>query len=424
MRRMMAMAAVAALLLAVAGCERAPRAPRADTRVTFWHVQTDPAARKVIEDAVGRFEAGAADTAVATTAIPEDLYESKLSEARRAGALPDMFHTRCGEALRELVRQKLIADLTESAAADNITQRILPSALRLVTMDGRVRAVPMDVSVVVLWYNHTLFDKAGVNPPATWDEFLAACAKLRASGVIPVALGNRDGRAGTLWFDYLAVRIGGVKPLADAESRALGGTFRHPAFVEAGGRLQELARAGAFNPDTGITSQDEAHALFLGGGAAMILEDTRILPELRSAPQLLDAVDCLHFPSVPRGAGDAKIVLGTVDSAYVVSARSGSPGAALGLIRALTSDVTAIQWGEIGRIPALKADLTGGMIPSSARGTAALLFEAPDIQPGYDRTLAPPLAQLHRSTTQALVAGTMTPEDAALKMEAQAAAAP
>src|SRR5439155_7629617 len=46
----------------------------------------------------------------------------------------------------------------------------------------------------VLWYNKTLFAKAGITAaPANWDEFFAAADKLKAAGITPVALGGKDG---------------------------------------------------------------------------------------------------------------------------------------------------------------------------------------------------------------------------------------
>ena len=53
-------------------------------------------------------------------------------------------------------------------------------------------------TVQVLWfYNKAIFQKAGIaNPPTTWNELLADCAKIKAAGYIPLALsGNYD----SLW---------------------------------------------------------------------------------------------------------------------------------------------------------------------------------------------------------------------------------
>jgi raffinose/stachyose/melibiose transport system substrate-binding protein len=53
-------------------------------------------------------------------------------------------------------------------------------------------------TVQVLWfYNKAIFQKAGIStPPTTWSELLADCAKIKAAGYIPLALG---GNYNTLW---------------------------------------------------------------------------------------------------------------------------------------------------------------------------------------------------------------------------------
>ena len=58
----------------------------------------------------------------------------------------------------------------------------------------------------MIWiYNKDLFDKAGLdadNPPKTWDEFLAACDKLKAAGIAPVGGGIQDGYWGEWYFGH------------------------------------------------------------------------------------------------------------------------------------------------------------------------------------------------------------------------------
>ena len=45
-------------------------------------------------------------------------------------------------------------------------------------------------------YDKQAFDNAGLdadNPPTTWDAFLDACDKIKASGIIPFSAGVKDG---------------------------------------------------------------------------------------------------------------------------------------------------------------------------------------------------------------------------------------
>jgi raffinose/stachyose/melibiose transport system substrate-binding protein len=447
---------LAAALVALPGCDGGGAGKARDQRhLTFWHIQTTAATRKVVEDAVGRYEGDHPDVAVTTAAFKNDLFKQKLSQAMASGSTPDVFHTWGGGVLESFVREKQVADLTKPAEDDNLTSRLLPAALRFGTIDGKLYAVPMDVSVVVIWYNRAIFEKHGIEPPATLGEMKQACAKLRAAGVIPIALGNKDQWPGAFWFVYLATRIGGTKPFADAagcigetqsgdasltgvpvaraERPVVEGSvpslrlpnasgFEHPSFIEAGRALQELVKMDAFNPGADALAYDNARDLFIREQAAMILMGTWFLADLKSdAPQMLDRVDCFPFPAVEGGRGDPKIIVGGINSAYAVWSRSPFEKDAFGLIKELTSDATAVHWGATGRIPALRRDLVAGMIEPKTYSAARLLYEAPEIQLYYDQALPPKLGEMHKSTTQSLIAGTITPEEAARKMEALAA---
>ncbi len=52
-------------------------------------------------------------------------------------------------------------------------------------------------------YDKQAFDNAGLdadNPPTTWDAFLDACDKIKASGIIPFSAGVKDGFFGEWYF--------------------------------------------------------------------------------------------------------------------------------------------------------------------------------------------------------------------------------
>jgi fructooligosaccharide transport system substrate-binding protein len=71
------------------------------------------------------------------------------------------------------------------------------------TVGGRLYALGAFDSAVVLYYDKAMLAKAGVEPKAdgwTWDEFMAACAKLKAAGIEPLAMHMDDGA--DEWFTY------------------------------------------------------------------------------------------------------------------------------------------------------------------------------------------------------------------------------
>jgi ABC-type glycerol-3-phosphate transport system substrate-binding protein len=72
-------------------------------------------------------------------------------------------------------------------------------------VDGRLYALGAFDSAVVLYYDRELLAKAGVEPEAggegwTWEEFMSACARLKAAGIEPVAMHMDDGA--DEWFTY------------------------------------------------------------------------------------------------------------------------------------------------------------------------------------------------------------------------------
>ena len=56
--------------------------------------------------------------------------------------------------------------------------------------NGGVYSIPQNFHYSGFFYNPKVMAAAGVTEmPATWDEFLAACEKIKATGVAPIALG-------------------------------------------------------------------------------------------------------------------------------------------------------------------------------------------------------------------------------------------
>ena len=71
------------------------------------------------------------------------------------------------------------------------------------TYDGKIYAMPLYMIGVPLVWNKKLFKEAGLNPnvgPTTWAEFLADCKALKAKGITPIGMGNKDGYFGAWMF--------------------------------------------------------------------------------------------------------------------------------------------------------------------------------------------------------------------------------
>ncbi|MGI5172207.1 extracellular solute-binding protein [Treponema sp. OMZ 840] len=80
----------------------------------------------------------------------------------------------------------------------------LPDSIleRMYVTPTDVPGYPSSTAVVRIFYNKTLFDAAGAKVPATWEEFIDSCKKLKASGTIPFAFPNASKNdLSWLWFN-------------------------------------------------------------------------------------------------------------------------------------------------------------------------------------------------------------------------------
>jgi multiple sugar transport system substrate-binding protein len=136
---------------------------------------------------------------------------------------------------------------------------------------GKQWAAPLYLIGQPFCYNKKLFDQAGLDPaapPETWDELLAACAKLKAKGITPLAIGNKDTFGGRWAFAFLAVQT--LDSLDDLKAPLLGdASFADPQFSEWMERWKELIDNGYYNEDAMSLDGQGGYDVFGAGKAAM-----------------------------------------------------------------------------------------------------------------------------------------------------------
>jgi multiple sugar transport system substrate-binding protein len=98
--------------------------------------------------------------------------------AIKANNAPDIMHAEY-QALPQLLLSGGFREITDDVA--DLGPGYTPAAWRAVRPDGRTWAVPMDVAPMVFYYRKDLFDAHGIPVPATWQDFRAAAAAVRAA---------------------------------------------------------------------------------------------------------------------------------------------------------------------------------------------------------------------------------------------------
>ncbi|GAB7192275.1 sugar ABC transporter substrate-binding protein [Kineococcus sp. NUM-3379] len=77
--------------------------------------------------------------------------------------------------------QEALVDLTEFGA-DEVKGNFSEGAWKDVSSGDAVYAIPVDGGPMAMMYRKDIFEKFGITPPATWDEYRAAAEKMKAAG--------------------------------------------------------------------------------------------------------------------------------------------------------------------------------------------------------------------------------------------------
>jgi raffinose/stachyose/melibiose transport system substrate-binding protein len=118
-------------------------------------------------------------------------YNAALNAKLDAGSAGDLITCRPFDASLELFKKGQLADLTALPGMENFSD-VAKSAWQ--TDDGKQTfCVPMASVIHGFIYNKDAFDKLGITPPTTEEEFFAALDKIKADGTyIPLAMGTKD----------------------------------------------------------------------------------------------------------------------------------------------------------------------------------------------------------------------------------------
>jgi ABC-type glycerol-3-phosphate transport system substrate-binding protein len=223
--------------------------PVTERTIRVWSHQGQESENQAMRAIVAAFNAAyAADgVRVDMTFFPDFQYTEKISIAAAARDLPDAFDID-GPLVARYVDAGLLAPLDPWFDAKTRAD-FLPTVITQGTIDGKLYALGAFESAVVLYYDRAMLASAGVQPPPdgqawTWDEFLAACARLRAAGTEPVALHMNDGS--DEWFTYAFTPMiwSGGGALVSPDGRRVRGVLASADNVRSLTAWQQLFRDG------------------------------------------------------------------------------------------------------------------------------------------------------------------------------------
>lgn len=216
--------------------------------MSLWWWADDPAYGKWVEDTAKKFSEANPSITISTLQQDTCCVISQFTTAAAAGETPDVQFFFNGIYHIENVWQGYLEPLNDWIPED---VRKNSNASPLSVFDGKQYRLGW-YPVPLLWeYNKDAFDKAKLdadNPPKTWDEWMAACDKLKTAGITPMGGGLSDGFWGE-WYLGNALTQSLDSP-GDAIGLFIGDKdFTDPRYYAFWSRLEDMVKNKFLNDD-------------------------------------------------------------------------------------------------------------------------------------------------------------------------------
>jgi len=388
----------------------APATPGAPVTLTLWHNYGVEANAKVTEALTKAYTAAHPNVTFQLVAQPADNYFALLKAAAIAKTGPDLLTMWTG--LFALQNQAFLEPLNQYIPVDTLKKfdgaDWCSKDLNVTT--GAI-CVPLDLQYYNGFYNKDLFTQAGITSfPTTWDELYAACDKLKAINVLPFTYGTGLQALNAGFYPYYDLSYMMMMYSVNDWKKLYNGqiSWTDPAIVAQLTKWAALKTKGCTNSD--VLANNESVSQFETGKAAMTMEGSWGFQEFSDKLGSKVGVFAPPFSDTP--------IKGVVefpgDGFGVTSYSQHKAEAAAFLAWMVTPD-------------AQKIIADGGLIPTVA-GTTVTQPLATDMlsfagtqgftrYPMIDNVLQPEVTDVATKVLDAVLAGTMSPQDAAQKIQ-------
>lgn len=386
----------------------------------LWPEGSSNAQYTIVDDIIKAYEEEHPGVDIQTEILGNEQYKEKIKVLSASNELPDVGITWAAGYMKPFVDGNMFAPLDDIVQKDNF----VAGTLDAFSVEEKTYALPLELNITPVYYNKEIFEKYNLEAPKTYDEFLNVVETLVDNDVTPITLGNKDRWTGSMWYMYLADRIGGPDTLNNAINRT--GSFEDPALVKAADEIKNLVDMGAFVKGFNGLSNDEAKGYFMNEQAAMYLMATWELPNYTTSPDVdqafKDKVGYFKFPTYEGGKGDIDSYVGGPGVGLFVSEQSKVKDEAKEFVSYLVD-----EWGkrsvvDAGVIPATVVDTSSGDLDQMYIDILNDLGNATNLTLYADVQMSAGVADVHLNQIQALFGGQTTPEDFAKTQEEALAA--
>ncbi len=412
-RRIATVAAIGVTLGAMFATQAA-----AETTVRWFLSESNAAETAWERDLIKTYEASHPGVKIELTVMSGEPYKAKLTTALQSPDRPHLFYTWGGGVMFAQAEAGFLKDISAELKGD-WGNSLSSAAIEGLTYKGKTYGAPTRLSVVSLWYNKDLFAKIGLDPAnvKTYDDLLAATKAFKAAGITPFSVGGSDKWPLNVFWECLALRVGGKEAFQAAFNRS-GAGFDGADYLKAAELFKQLIDLAPFQKGYAGMTNPQAAGQFGDGQAAMylMLNVGEIIQRTQSANQkgLEDRLGMMDFPAIPGGKGNGANFIAGLNGFLVTK---DAPPEAVDFLRFLTSPANEREAAKRGFfIPAAKGADAEMQNPFLKR-LAVQLSGAAYLQNYYDQMLGPSVGRVANDTSADLAAGRMTPKQVGVAIQ-------
>ena len=258
---------------------------------------SNPAPRAAMEAMISRFQSLHPDLEITTNVIDREAYKTQIRNFLTTDA-PDVATWYAANRMSPYVNAGLFEDVSDLWQEPAIAAS-LASTKGALTIDGKQWGVPYTYYQWGIYYRKDIYEELGLSEPKNFDEMLANCEAVVASGRKCYTIGTKWLWTAGGWFDYLNMRTHGFDfhmQLARGEV-----AWTDDRVRETFANWRKLIDMGAFVEDHQNKDWQQSLPFLVSGEATAILKGNFAVAPLREAGLSDDMLDFHQFPPITAG---------------------------------------------------------------------------------------------------------------------------
>lgn len=257
-----------------AACGSSASSGSGPVTLTMW-ARADDAG--FLPQLVKSFNASHPKIKIQLTLVPDAQVVQKYSLAASNGSGPDLVSTEIGT-MATFTPTGWYQDITSLVDKLPYKKYLSPAHLGQASYGGKIYGIPFTADVSVLYWNKTLFAKAGLNPndpPKNWAQIQADATKIRALGGSDYGYFFSGACAGCMAFTMLPyVWAQGGNILQENSAAGTPTLYPNPALESTLGFFRKMWQSGVVAPTAKTENGTNQFGLFYSGKIGMFVQGT------------------------------------------------------------------------------------------------------------------------------------------------------